>query len=212
MNVTEILAKAWPVMPVIVIDDAKYAVQMAEALRDGGVTVLEITLRTDAALTAMREISKALPDVIVGAGTVLNADQLKQAADAGAQFAISPGLTKSLLKAGASSNISLLPGAATASEVQLALEYGLHTLKFFPAEAAGGTAMLKSFYGPFSQIRFCPTGGISTSNAGQYLSLPNVACVGGSWLTPAAEMKAGNWRALTELARASRQLGSAGQR
>lgn len=207
MNVTEILTQAWPVMPVIVIDDATHALPMAEALREGGVTVLEITLRTDAALTAISQISKALPDVVVGAGTVLSAAQLQRVADAGARFAVSPGLTDSLLTAAKSSRIPLLPGAVTASEIQLAMEHGLDTLKFFPAETAGGVPMLKAFNGPFNQLRFCPTGGISVSNAGQYLALPNVACVGGSWLTPAAEMKAGNWRALTELARASRALG-----
>lgn len=207
MNVTEILAQAWPVMPVIVIDDPKHTLPMAEALREGGVTVLEITLRTDAALTAISQISKALPDVVVGAGTVLNAAQLQRVADAGARFAVSPGLTESLLTAAKTNRIPLLPGAVTASEIQLAMEYGLNTLKFFPAEAAGGVPMLKAFNGPFSQLRFCPTGGISVSNAGHYLALPNVACVGGSWLTPAAEMNAGNWRALTELARASRTLG-----
>lgn len=207
MNVTEILAKAWPVMPVIVIDDPQHALPMAEALREGGVTVLEITLRTDAALTAISQISKALPDVVVGAGTVLNAAQLQRVADAGARFAVSPGLTESLLTAAKTSHVPLLPGAVTASEIQLAMEHGLDTLKFFPAETAGGVPMLKAFNGPFSQLRFCPTGGISVSNAGQYLALPNVACVGGSWLTPAADMNAGNWRALTELARASRALG-----
>ncbi len=208
MNVTEILAKAWPVMPVIVIDDPKHALPMAEALREGGVTVLEITLRTDAALTAMREISKALPDVIVGAGTVLTGEQLAKVTDAGAQFAVSPGLTEKLAVAAQKSSIPLLPGAVTASEIQLALEYGLSTLKFFPAESAGGAPAVKSFHGPFSQLKFCPTGGISVANAGSYLSLPNVSCVGGSWLTPAAEMKAGNWAELTRLAAASRLLGA----
>ena len=207
MNVTQILAQAWPVMPVIVIDDPQHALPMAEALREGGVTVLEITLRTDAALAAMRSISKELPDVIVGAGTVLNETQLKQAEDAGARFAVSPGLTEKLAIAAQKSTVTLLPGAVTASEIQLALEHGFSTLKFFPAEAAGGTPVLKALHGPFSQIRFCPTGGISVTNAASYLSLPNVACVGGSWLTPAAEMKAGNWSVLTELARASRQFG-----
>lgn len=206
MNVTEILAKAWPVMPVIVIDDPKHALPMAEALREGGVTVLEITLRTDAAFTAMSQIAKALPDVVVGAGTVLTGEQLQRVSDAGAKFAVSPGLTEKLALAADRIKLPLLPGAVTASEIQLALEHGLQTLKFFPAEAAGGAPVIKAFHGPFSQLRFCPTGGISTSNASQYLSLPNVACVGGSWLTPAAEMKAGNWQALTELARASRLL------
>ncbi|NQD37493.1 bifunctional 4-hydroxy-2-oxoglutarate aldolase/2-dehydro-3-deoxy-phosphogluconate aldolase [Permianibacter sp. IMCC34836] len=206
MNVTEILAKAWPVMPVIVIDEPKHALPMAEALREGGVTVLEITLRTDAAFTAISAIAKALPDVVVGAGTVLTGEQLQRVKDAGAAFAVSPGLTEKLLLAADRIKLPLLPGAVTASEIQLALEYGLQTLKFFPAEAAGGAPVIKAFHGPFSQLRFCPTGGISTSNATQYLSLPNVACVGGSWLTPAAEMKAGNWSALTALARASRLL------
>lgn len=206
MNVTQILAQAWPVMPVIVIDDPQHALPMAEALREGGVTVLEITLRTEAALAAMRTISKALPDVIVGAGTVLNETQLKQAEDAGARFAVSPGLTEKLAIAAQKSTVALLPGAVTASEIQLALEYGFTTLKFFPAEAAGGVPVLKALHGPFSQIRFCPTGGISVANAASYLGLANVACVGGSWLTPAAEMKVGNWSTLTELARASRKL------
>ncbi len=206
MNVTEILAKAWPVMPVIVIDDPKHALPMAEALREGGVTVLEITLRTDAALTAMREISRAMPDVIVGAGTVLTGEQLARVADAGCRFAVSPGLTEKLAVAAQKSSIPLLPGAVTASEIQLALEYGLNTLKFFPAEASGGAAAVKAFHGPFSQLKFCPTGGISVANAASYLSLPNVSCVGGSWLTPAAEMKAGNWAELTKLAAALRTL------
>jgi len=206
MNVTEILAQAWPVMPVIVIDDPKHALPMAEALREGGVTVLEITLRTDAALTAISQIAKTLPDVIVGAGTVLTTEQLQRVSDAGARFAVSPGLTEKLLIASQQASIPLLPGAVTASEIQLALEYGIQTLKFFPAEAAGGAPVIKAFHGPFNKLRFCPTGGIKTGNASEYLSLPNVACVGGSWLTPATEMNNGNWRALTELARASRKL------
>ncbi|HEX4910452.1 MAG TPA: bifunctional 4-hydroxy-2-oxoglutarate aldolase/2-dehydro-3-deoxy-phosphogluconate aldolase, partial [Permianibacter sp.] len=163
MNVTQILAQAWPVMPVIVIDDPQHALPMAEALREGGVTVLEITLRTEAALTAMRTISKAMPDVIVGAGTVLNETQLRQAEDAGARFAVSPGLTEKLAIAAQKSAVALLPGAVTASEIQLALEYGFTTLKFFPAEAAGGVPVLKALHGPFSHIRFCPTGGISVA-------------------------------------------------
>ncbi len=199
VNAAEIL-NSGPVIPVMVIKELESAVPLAKALVAGGIKVLEITLRTPQALDAIWEISRNVPDAIVGAGTVINADQFKQSIAAGGQFVISPGLTPNLLAAARSGPIPLIPGIASVSELMLGLEYGLTHFKFFPAAAAGGIPLLKSFYGPLPQAVFCPTGGISPDNYRDYLALPNVACVGGSWLAPEAVVKAHDWAKITDLA------------
>lgn len=191
---------ASPVMPVMVIQDLENAVPLAKALVAGGIRVLEITLRTPVALDAIRAISQEVPDAIVGAGTILNEQQLQQAADAGAVFAISPGLTANLLAAAQKSSIALIPGISSLSELMLGMEYGLDHFKFFPAENAGGVPMLKAIAGPIPQVTFCPTGGISLKNYNEYLALPNVACCGGSWLAPADVVANKNWAKVTQLA------------
>lgn len=191
------------VIPVILIEDANDAVPMAAALLDGGMRVLEVTLRSAAALAAIEAMARALPDAIVGAGTVLNADDATRARAAGAAFAVSPGYTRELGLACAELDLPLLPGAATATEVMLALDEGYDFLKFFPAEASGGIGMLKSLGGPFPGVAFCPTGGVSSANLNGYLSLPNVRCVGGSWLTPPDLVRCGDWAAVTALCRAA---------
>jgi 2-dehydro-3-deoxyphosphogluconate aldolase/(4S)-4-hydroxy-2-oxoglutarate aldolase len=191
---------ASPVMPVMVIADLDNAVPLAKALVAGGIRVLEITLRTSVALEAIRLISQEVEGAIVGAGTITTPEQLQAAQAAGAVFAISPGLTPTLLNAAASSEIALIPGIATLSELMQGMEYGLDCFKFFPAEAAGGIPMLKSIAGPMPQITFCPTGGISPDNYRAYLQLSNVACVGGSWLAPADAVKNKDWAKITELA------------
>ena len=200
---------ASPVVPVMAIDDLSTAVDLAHALVEGGIRTLEITLRTPAGLDAIRLIKKEVKGAIVGAGTVINEKQLKAVADAGAAFAISPGLHKALAKAGDKVNIPLIPGVATPSEVQLALEYGMETLKLFPAEAVGGRALLRALHGPFPQVRFCPTGGITPQSAPEYLALPNVLCVGGSWLAPAAAQQQRDWAAVTRLAKEAAALAAA---
>lgn len=188
-------------MPVMVIQNLEDAVPLAQALVAGGIKVLEITLRTPIALAAIELISREVEDAIVGVGTIANPAQLKAAEDAGAVFAISPGITDALLKAANSGNIALIPGVATLSELMLGMEYGLDHFKFFPAEAAGGIPMLKAIAGPFPQATFCPTGGISPENYQAYLQLTNVACVGGSWLAPQEVVKTKNWGKVTELAK-----------
>ena len=191
---------AGPVVPVIVIKKIEQAVPLAQALLKGGIRVLEVTLRSAAAVDAIGLLSREVPDAIVGAGTVANPEDLQAVAEAGAVFAISPGLTPSLLDAANQGPIALIPGIASASELMLGMEMGYTAFKFFPAEAAGGVPMLKSIGGPFPQITFCPTGGVSQDNYNDYLALTNVACVGGSWIVPAREIEAGNWGAITELA------------
>ncbi|MDO9168388.1 MAG: bifunctional 4-hydroxy-2-oxoglutarate aldolase/2-dehydro-3-deoxy-phosphogluconate aldolase [Methylobacter sp.] len=192
---------AGPVMPVMVIQNLEDAVPLAKALVAGGINVLEITLRTPVALDAIRLISQQVEGAIVGAGTITTPEQLKAAEEAGAVFAISPGLTPKLLAAAQAGNIALIPGIATLSELMLGMEYGLDHFKFFPAEAAGGIPMLKSISGPVPGVTFCPTGGISPENYNSYLQLSNVACVGGSWLVPADVIKSKNWAKVTELAK-----------
>ena len=199
MNVHDLL-RAAPVMPVIVIDDAAQAVPLARALVAGGIRVLEVTLRTPAALQAIRAIAKEVPDAIVGAGTIINAHDLQQAREAGAQFGVSPGATPELLALGRAGDWPYLPGVMTPSDLMAALAAGYNTLKFFPAAQAGGIPMLKALGGPFPQVTFCPTGGITPATAPDYLALPNVACVGGSWLTPAALLHARDWAGITKLA------------
>jgi 2-dehydro-3-deoxyphosphogluconate aldolase/(4S)-4-hydroxy-2-oxoglutarate aldolase len=192
---------AGPVMPVMVIQNLDDAVPLAKALIAGGIKVLEITLRTPIALDAIRLISQEVKEAIVGAGTITTPEQLQAAEDAGAVFAISPGLTPTLLAAAKIGKIALIPGISTLSELMMGMEYGLDHFKFFPAEAAGGIPMLKSIAGPIPQATFCPTGGISPENYNAYLNLSNVACVGGSWLVPSDAVKSKNWAKVTELAK-----------
>jgi len=195
-----------PVIPVLEFASVDEALHVCEALVAGGLPVLEITLRTPVALDAIRAVAAALPQACVGAGTVLNAGQLKAVREAGAQFAVSPGLTPALAVAAQGEGIALLPGVATASEAMAALEAGFSFLKFFPAEAAGGVPMLKSLYGPFGQLRFCPTGGINAAKAPDYLALPNVVCVGGSWVVPKDAVAAGDWTRIRTLAQQAATL------
>jgi 2-dehydro-3-deoxyphosphogluconate aldolase/(4S)-4-hydroxy-2-oxoglutarate aldolase len=185
------------IVPVLTIARAEDGVPLARALVAGGVRVLEVTFRTEAAAEAARAIITEVPEAIVGMGTVLNADDLRRARALGAQFAVSPGATPELLDAAASGDLPLLPGVATASEVMQAQARGFGLLKFFPAEQAGGMAMLRALAGPFPHIRFCPTGGIGAANAATWLAEPNVVAVGGSWLCPAADVRAGNWEVIT---------------
>lgn len=191
---------AGPVVPVIVIDELHQAVPLARALIAGGVRVLEVTLRTSCAIDAIRAIAQEVPEAIVGAGTVTNPEQLKAVTEAGAQFAISPGLTDSLLQAAVDGPIPLIPGISTVSELMTGMNYGLDNFKFFPAEANGGVSALKAIAGPFSHIRFCPTGGISLSNYRDYLALSSVLCVGGSWLVPSDAIRDGDYARITTLA------------
>jgi len=189
-----------PVIPVIVLDNVAHAVPLARALVAGGIRMLEVTLRTPAALACMEAIAKEVPDAVVGAGTVRSAADAQAAAMAGARFAVSPGYTHAVGKACHDLGIPLLPGVATGSEIMMAQEDGYQQLKFFPAMQAGGPALLKAWHGPFPEVLFCPTGGINASNANELLSLPNVACVGGSWLTPGDAVEAGDWGRITALA------------
>lgn len=193
------------VIPVMVIEEIDTAVPLARALVEGGIRVLEITLRTSAAIEAIARIAGEVEGAVVGAGTVLDARQLAATREAGAQFAISPGLTPALLRAAEDQGQVLIPGIATVSELMRGLEAGLDRFKFFPAEAAGGIPMLKAIQGPIPEVRFCPTGGITPSNFRDYLALANVACVGGSWLSPRAEVRARDWPAITTLAKAAQQ-------
>ena len=194
------LCQLAPVIPVLVVKDAVKAEGLATALVAGGLPVLEVTLRTPAALDVIREMAKVTGGH-VGAGTVLTPDDAKRAKDAGASFAVSPGLTETLARACADIDLPLLPGAVTASEVMRAMELGYSMLKFFPAEAAGGTKSLKAIGAPLPQVSFCPTGGITLASAPEYLSLPNVICVGGSWISPDADVAEGNWQAIETRAR-----------
>ena len=189
-----------PVIPVIVIEHLEHAVPMARALVEGGIRVLEVTLRTPVALAAMEAIARDVPEAVVGAGTVRTAADARAAIDAGARFAVSPGCTERIAAACRDAGLPLLPGAATASEVMHAAELGFDFLKFFPAAAAGGPALLKAWASPFADMTFCPTGGISAASAPDYLALANVAVVGGSWLTPADALAAQDWQAITALA------------
>ncbi|MDQ7080561.1 MAG: bifunctional 4-hydroxy-2-oxoglutarate aldolase/2-dehydro-3-deoxy-phosphogluconate aldolase [Paracoccaceae bacterium] len=189
-----------PVIPVLVIEDAATARPLAEALVAGGLPVLEVTLRTPAALAAIAAM-RAVKGAIVGAGTLVSQNDVRKAHEAGASFGVSPGATDDLLQAATAMGMPLLPGAATASEAMSLLARGYDMLKFFPAEGAGGTAALKSLAGPLPQISFCPTGGITPDNAAAYLALPNVACVGGSWVAPRDPVRRGDWDAIRSLAR-----------
>ena len=206
MNDTLELASHGPVIPVIVIQRLQDAVPLAQALVDGGVRVLEITMRTPAALQAIEAIARAVPAAIVGAGTIRSAADARAAKNAGSQFGVSPGYTAAVGAACREAGLPLLPGVATASEVMAAQADGLSFLKFFPATAAGGIAMLKALAGPFPDVVFCPTGGISVDTAPQFLALPNVKVCGGSWLTPADAVATGDWTRITKLAREASAL------
>jgi len=189
-----------PIVPVLVIKKVEDALPIAEALLAADIRVLEVTLRTPAALEAISIIAKELPEAIIGAGTVTNREQLQRSYDAGAKFAISPGLTLDLLKAGNEGNIALIPGISSISELMDGADFGYDHLKFFPAEASGGVKALQSIGGPFPDIRFCPTGGINLKNVRDYLALSNVACCGGSWLVNDKIVEAKDWAAITLLA------------
>jgi 2-dehydro-3-deoxyphosphogluconate aldolase/(4S)-4-hydroxy-2-oxoglutarate aldolase len=187
------------VIPVLTIEKVEHAVLLARALVAGGVRTLEVTLRTDAAVEAAKAMIAEVPDAIVGIGTILNPDDLSRARALGAKFGISPGATPELLKAAAASDLPFAPGIATASELMQVLAAGFDVVKFFPAEQAGGIGALRALAGPFPQIRVCPTGGIGDANAASWLAEPNVLCVGGSWLCPAADIRAGNWAGITAM-------------
>ena len=189
-----------PVIPVVVIDDAATAVPLARALARGGIPIIEVTLRSDAALDAVRAIAAELPDVLVGAGTVCTPAQVKLSAEAGARFLVSPGATDRLLDAMGESDLPFLAGCAGPSDMLRLLERGMSEAKLFPAGAVGGVPLLRAVHGPLPQMRFCPTGGITPETAPDYLALPNVGCVGGTWLTPKALVEARDWRAVERLA------------
>ncbi len=204
-HATLALCRLAPVIPVLVIDAPRDAARLAQALVAGGLPVLEVTLRTPFALEAIAEMAR-VPGARIGAGTVLSAHDAARAKAAGAEFAVSPGVTPALISACVAQSLPLLPGAATATEVMSLMETGYRTLKFFPAEVAGGVAMLQALRGPLPQASFCPTGGITATNAPDYLNLQNVACVGGSWVAPAKLVRAGDWDAITRLARTAAAL------
>ncbi|MFD5493034.1 bifunctional 4-hydroxy-2-oxoglutarate aldolase/2-dehydro-3-deoxy-phosphogluconate aldolase [Streptomyces sp. NPDC001812] len=199
-----------PVVPVVVVEDAADAVPLARALVAGGLPAIEVTLRTPAALDAVRAIAAEVPDALVGAGTVITPGQVGEVVAAGARFLVSPGWTDGLLESMRASGVPFLPGVSTVSEVVALLERGVREMKFFPARAAGGTAYLKAIAGPLPQARFCPTGGIGPDSAPDYLALPNVACVGGSWMLPADAVAARDWARIERLARAAADLGADG--
>ncbi|MFD8063318.1 bifunctional 4-hydroxy-2-oxoglutarate aldolase/2-dehydro-3-deoxy-phosphogluconate aldolase [Streptomyces cyaneofuscatus] len=197
-----------PVVPVVVLHDAADAVPLARALVAGGLPAIEVTLRTAAALESIRAIAAEVPGAVVGAGTVISPQHVRDTVDAGARFLVSPGWTDALLEAMKGSGVPFLPGVSTTSEVVALLERGVSDMKFFPAEAAGGTAYLKALSAPLPQARFCPTGGISLASAPSYLALPNVACVGGSWMVPGDAIAAKDWDRVARLAAEAAALGA----
>ena len=201
-----------PVIPVMVVADAALAADMAAALVDGGLRVLEVTLRSAAGYEALRRIRDALPQALVGAGSVLGPQQWQRALDHGAQFGVSPGLRPALAGAVHAAGLPFIPGVATASEAMQAAEQGFEVLKLFPAQAAGGCRWLRSMHGPLPRLRFCPTGGIDAESAAHYLALPNVDCVGGTWLTPADAVAARDWSRIRELAHQASRLQRPGLR
>ncbi len=194
------------VIPVIVLSDVAHAVPMARALVAGGIRMLEVTLRTPQALACIEAIARDVPEAVVGAGTVRSRADALAAADAGAQFAVSPGYTSAVGQACRDAGLALLPGVATGSEILMAQEDGYSQLKFFPAMQAGGPAMLKAWSGPFFDVQFCPTGGVTLQNAPEFLAVPNVVCVGGSWLVPSDALAQGDWARITQLARDTQVL------
>ena len=189
-----------PVIPVIVLNDVAHAVPLARALVAGGIRMLEVTLRTPVALACIERIANEVPEAVAGVGTLRSVSDVQAACKAGAKFGVSPGYTPALGQACKDAGLPLLPGVATGSEIMMAQEDGLTELKFFPAMQAGGLAMLKAWGGPFGDVQFCPTGGVNANNAVEFLALPNVACVGGSWLVPGSAMEQGNWEDITALA------------
>ncbi|CAL9590705.1 KHG_KDPG aldolase [Actinosynnema sp. ALI-1.44] len=206
MTTSNDLLELSPVIPVVVLDDAAHAVPLAQALLRGGIRVIELTLRTPAALPAIERIAAEVPDIVLGAGTVTAPEHAEQALKAGASFLVTPGSTDRVLDAVEDTGLPFLPGAATVSEAMKLAERGLTALKFFPAEAAGGADYLKSVGGPLPGLRFCPTGGITPETAPKYLALPNVGCVGGSWLTPKDALAAGDWTRIESLAKSAASL------
>ncbi|GAA8814840.1 bifunctional 4-hydroxy-2-oxoglutarate aldolase/2-dehydro-3-deoxy-phosphogluconate aldolase [Helicobacter pylori] len=195
-----------PIVPVVVIENIKDAVPLAQSLIEGGIQIIEVTLRSSCALEAIELIAKNAPKMRVGAGTILNPTQLEQAQNRGAEFLISPGLTIKLLEYAKKKDMPLIPGVSSSSEVMQALELGYNALKFFPAEYCGGVKLLNAFNGPFKEVKFCPTGGISTDNMRSYLNLENVLCVGGSWLTPKNLIQNKEWDKITEICKRSLAL------
>ncbi|MBH0254863.1 bifunctional 4-hydroxy-2-oxoglutarate aldolase/2-dehydro-3-deoxy-phosphogluconate aldolase [Helicobacter pylori] len=195
-----------PIVPVVVIEDIKDAVPLAQSLVEGGIQIIEVTLRSSCALEAIELIAKNVPKMRVGAGTILNPTQLEQAQNRGAEFLISPGLTIKLLEHAKKKDMPLIPGVSSSSEVMQALELGYSALKFFPAEYCGGVKLLNAFNGPFKGVKFCPTGGISADNMHSYLNLENVLCVGGSWLTPKNLIQNKEWDKITEICKRSLAL------
>ncbi|GAA7215413.1 bifunctional 4-hydroxy-2-oxoglutarate aldolase/2-dehydro-3-deoxy-phosphogluconate aldolase [Helicobacter pylori] len=195
-----------PIIPVVVIEDIKDAMPLAQSLVEGGIHIIEVTLRSSCALEAIELIAKNVPKMRVGAGTILNPTQLEQAQNRGAEFLISPGLTIKLLEYAKKKDMPLIPGVSSSSEVMQALELGYSALKFFPAEYCGGVKLLNAFNGPFKGVKFCPTGGISTDNMHSYLNLENVLCVGGSWLTPKNLIQNKEWDKITEICKRSLAL------
>ncbi len=195
-----------PIVPVVVIEDIKDAVPLAQSLVEGGIHIIEVTLRSSCALEAIELIAKNVPKMRVGVGTILNPTQLEQAQNRGAEFLISPGLTIKLLEYAKKKDMPLIPGVSSSSEVMQALELGYSALKFFPAEYCGGVKLLNAFNGPFKGVRFCPTGGISADNMRSYLNLENVLCVGGSWLTPKNLIQNKEWDKITEICKRSLAL------
>ena len=204
-SIPDILAMG-PVMPVIVIDDSSKAVPLAQALIDGGIRTIEITLRTPAALDSICAVADTCPDILIGAGTITNAALATSARDAGARFLVSPGTTDAVIKGAADAGLPLLPGAASLSEIMRLMDVGFSAIKFFPAAAAGGPSFVKSLASPLAGLQVCPTGGISLDSAPEWLSLPNVPCVGGSWIAPQKMISFGNFRTITANARAAAAL------
>lgn len=205
MDINDIV-RAGPVVPVLQFDNVEQGEQVSRALLAGGVRVLEITLRTPAAMDVIRHVAGLSDELIVGVGTLTRPEEMAQAVAAGARFGVSPGYTSALGAAARAAGLPLLPGVVTPSDILAALADGYDTVKFFPAEPSGGVPMLKALYGPFRHVRFCPTGGISAESAPSYLAQPNVVCVGGSWLTPKALVDAKDWDGITRLARAASAL------
>jgi 2-dehydro-3-deoxyphosphogluconate aldolase / (4S)-4-hydroxy-2-oxoglutarate aldolase len=200
------IVKLGPVIPVLAFESVEQGEQVSRALHAGGVKVLEITLRTAAGLASIERASQLAEDIVVGVGTITKPEQCAQAKRAGARFGVSPGLTRAIHDAAQDAGLPLLPGVMTPTDIIAALELGYEIVKFFPAQQAGGVPMLQAFHGPFPELKFCPTGGISAASAPDFLTLPNVVCVGGSWLTPKAALAAQDWAEVTRLAQAASQL------
>jgi len=204
----DLICASVPVIPVLTLDNAEQAIGIGKALVDGGLIVLEITLRSAYGLTAIKQLKHALPNAIIGAGTVITPEQYEACVEAGADFIVSPGFTAELLHHGSQSTVPLLPGIASVSEAMQGMALGYRRFKLFPAAVVGGVDFLKAIGGPISELKFCPTGGIKPTNAADYLALDNVMCVGGTWLTPAEAVRQGNWQAIEELAKQACALAS----